>query len=149
MPSGSDFLNCINYGAVWDVAISRITGLLDLPRLGAFASGPAVTLGFYDGGECLRSHEEHARAARRPRGHSCEEIGGLAYFVGGDLKEPHRLSANEPLFVSPWGTGCSRYVTTLCAGDSIHAFWQQSQPDRSQPLVTHALSTAEAARILA
>ena len=51
--------------------------------------------------------------------------------------------------MSPWGTGCSRYVSGLATGDAIHAFWQQSQPDRSQPLVTHALSTADAARLLA
>lgn len=135
-------------GATWDVAISRLTCLFDVPRVGAFASGPGVTLGFYDGGECLRSHGEHAQAARRPRGHSCEEIGGLLYFVGGDLGRPQRLSRNEPLFVSPWGTGCSRYVTALRVGDAIHAFWQQSQPDRSQPLVTHRLPIAEATRLL-
>jgi hypothetical protein len=135
-------------GAAWDVAITRLTGLLDVPRAGAFAAGPDVTLGFYDGGECLRSHEEHARAWRRPRGYSCEEIGGLVYFVGGDLSRAWPLSAREPLFVSPWGTGCSRYVSALATGDALHAFWQQSQEDRSQPLVTHALPTAQALRIL-
>ncbi len=130
------------------MAISRVTGLLDVPPVGAFAAGPRVTLGFYDGGECLRSHEEHAGPAKRPRGYSCEEIGGLLCFEGGDLRQPRRLSANEPLFVSPWGTGCSRYVTTLASRDAVHAFWQQSQPDRSQPLVTHALSMADVARLL-
>jgi hypothetical protein len=135
-------------GAVWDVAISRLTGLLDVPRAGAFASGPAVTLGFYDGGECLRSHQEHERSERRPRGYSCEEIGGLVYFVGGNLGEPTCLSPTEPLLVSPWGTGCSRYVTAIRTGGAIRAFWQQSQPDRSQPLVSHSLSMDDAARLL-
>ena len=108
-----------------------------------------MTLGFYDGGECLRSHEG-ARPRLPPPARALLRGDRRADdFAGGDLEEPHRLSANEPLFVSPWGTGCSRYVTTLRAGDSIHAFWQQSQPDRSQPLVTHALSTADAARLLA
>ncbi len=135
-------------GAAWDVAVSRLTCLFDVPRVGAFAQGPIVTLGFYDGAECVRRHDEHAQAVRRPRGYSCEEIGGLLYFVGGDLRSPWRLSANEPLFVSPWGTGCSRYVSALSTREAVHAFWQQSQPDRSQPLVAHALPASEAQRLL-
>jgi hypothetical protein len=60
-----------------------------------------------------------------------------------------RLSRLEPLFVSPWGTGCSRYVHTLVTEAGILATWQQSQVDGSQPLVGHWLAMDEVERILA
>ena len=92
---------------------------------------------FYDGAECLRPLEPNPRAAARPRGYSCEELGGALW---GPLDEPadlRRLSRVAPLFVSPHGTGCSRYLSTLWLEDALVAFWQQGQPDGSQPLVSH------------
>ena len=94
-----------------------------------------MSLLFYDGGECVRNHDEHKHAVTRPRGYSCEELGGLAYVTGGDFSRVERLSEFRPLFVSPHGTGCSRYVDVLETDDGYYATWQQSQPDGSQPLV--------------
>jgi hypothetical protein len=48
-----------------------------------------------------------------------------------------RLSTTLPFFVSPYGTGCSRYATALQAEEGVYTTWQQSQPDLSQPLVMH------------
>jgi hypothetical protein len=53
------------------------------------------------------------------------------------------------MFVSPWGTGCSRYVSTLVTASGILATWQQGQADGSQPLVAHALSMDDVESILA
>jgi hypothetical protein len=135
-------------GRTWDVAITRVTSVIDLPAIGAFAGMPRVSLVFYDGGECLRSHEEHAAARRRPRGHSCEELGGLAYYLDGDRSGIMRLSPLFPAFVSPWGTGSSRYVSVLSTDRGLSATWQQSQPDRSQALVMNSLSMEEALELL-
>jgi hypothetical protein len=134
-------------GATWDVAMSRITCLLDLPRLGAFAGVDPLVLAFYDGGESLRRYEEHASAVRRPRGYSCEEIGGVAVIMAQDLSKSERLSLYLPLFISPHGTGCSRYVDVLRTEDGFYATWQQSQPDESQPLVMNFLSNEEVERL--
>jgi hypothetical protein len=46
-----------------------------------------------------------------------------------------RLSTALPFFVSPYGTDCSRYTTALQTDEGVYTTWQQSQPDRSQPLV--------------
>ena len=135
-------------GPVWDVAVTRVTDRLAVPRAGLFKEAPPLSLYFYDGAECMRSHEEHGKAVRRPRGHSCEEIGGLAWGVDARFPAIHRLSVNEPLFISPWGSGSSRYVSTLREADRITATWQQSQSDRSQPLVGHSLPMAEVEHIL-
>ena len=59
-----------------------------------------------------------------------------------------RLSVISPLFISPWGTGCSRYVKALLCDDGIYAIWQQSREDRSQPLVGHLLPLEEVERLL-
>ncbi len=135
-------------GATWDVAMSRITGALAVPRRGRFAELPPTTLYFYDGGECVRSHGEHEQAVARPRGYSCEELGGLAWGWDGEFPSLHRLSVLEPMFVSPHGTGCSRYVhATVCAA-GIRATWQRSQPDGSQPLVHHLLEWDEVDEVL-
>ena len=135
-------------GTTWDVAIARATCLLDLPRLGVLADLPTLSLVFYDGGECLRSHEEHSAARRRPRGYSCEELGGLAYVIDRDFSSPRRLSTLFPAFVSPYGSGTSRYVDILGTEDGFFATWQQSQADRSQALVMNFLPMEAAARIL-
>lgn len=136
-------------GPVWDVAATRITDRLPVPPFGPFRDLPALSLYFYDGAECLRPHEEHPSAVRRPRGYSCEEIGGLAWGYDHLFPRMERLSVERALFVSPHGTGCSRYVSTVVTGDAIYASWQQSQPDLSQPLVGHALPMERVEAILA
>jgi len=123
-------------GFAWDVAITRGTCVVDVPRQGPF-SERAVSLVFYDGGESLRALDEHPHARQRPRGYSCEEIGGAAYVLDGQWRGIRRLSQHTPWFVSPHGTGCSRYVDVLAASDGYYVTWQQSQQDLSQPLVMH------------
>jgi hypothetical protein len=135
-------------GFTWDVAISRGTCVLDVPAVGAFRE-TRVSLLFYDGGECVRNHEEHRAAVSRPRGYSCEELGGAAYFLDGDLTRTARLSVHRPLFQSPHASGCSRYVDVLAAEDGYYATWQQAQEDGSQALVMNVLSHEEARSLLA
>ena len=135
-------------GFAWDIAITRGTCILDVPKLGPFAD-QQVSLLFYDGGEALRNLDEHQQAVKRPRGYSCEEIGGVAYFVGGDMSRIYRLSQNKPLFISPYGTGCSRYVDVLATEQGLYATWQQSQEDLSQPLVLNFVDNEEVENILA
>ena len=134
-------------GTTWDVAITRGTCVVDVPRQGRFHDRN-VSLLFYDGGESIRNLDEHAAAIRRPRGYSCEEIGGLAYLIDGDLHRPARLSRYAPLFTSPHGTGCSRYVDVVRTETGMLATWQQAQADGSQPLVGNFLTTDEVARLL-
>ncbi|MDP6794989.1 MAG: exo-alpha-sialidase [Verrucomicrobiota bacterium] len=135
-------------GATWDVACTRVTDLLAVPQVGRFASLPPLSLYFYDGAECLRSLDENASAVSRPRGYSCEELGGLAWGWDAAFPEMHRLSVEFPLFISPHGTGCSRYVSTLVTAGGIMASWQQSQPDRSQPLVGNFVGSETVAGLL-
>jgi hypothetical protein len=138
----------VSRGAAWDVSSTRLTGRLPIPQLGCFADAPPCALYFYDGVECMRSHEENVRAHKRPRGYSCEEISGA--FFGWDEAFPQmeRLSQLEPLFISPWGTGCSRYTETIVTEAGILAGWQQSQKDCSQPFVGHFLPMDDIRRIL-
>ena len=125
-------------GFAWDVAITRGTALLTLPQVGVLANRN-VTLFFYDGGECVRNLDQHATAVKRPRGYSCEELGGVAVCEDDDLHRTQRLSTTEPLFISPYGTGCSRYVDVLATDDHYFATWQQAQEDGSQPLVMNVV----------
>ena len=134
-------------GNVWDVAISRGTAVMRVPPVGAF-EGRNVQLMFYDGGECVRDLDQHTAAVSRPRGYSCEELGGVAVIENEMFADAMRLSAYEPLFVSPHGTGCSRYVDVLATPDELVATWQQSQPDGSQPLVMNVVSNDEVQRLL-
>lgn len=138
----------VTRGAAWDIAATRITNRLGIPSSGVFADMPDVYAYFYDGAECLRRLDENPHASSRPRGYSCEEIGGA--FVGSTLPTPEmqRLSLIAPLFVSPYGTGSSRYVSTLALEEGILATWQQSQPDESQPLVSHLLPRAQIEQLL-
>ncbi len=145
---GSATFDFFPRGNVWDVAMSRGTAVIDVPALGAFR-GQNVQLMFYDGGECVRDHTKHAESVDRPRGHSCEELGGAAYMVDRRWQQPQRLSRYEPLFVSPFGTGCSRYVDVLARPEGMYASWQQSQPDGSQPLVLHFVPRSEIESVLA
>ncbi len=134
-------------GFCWDVGITRGTAFLRVPRIGLFENED-LTLCFYDGGEAMRSYEAHANAVKRPRGSSCEELGGLAFFRGDNLKSMERLSTVLPQFVSPWGTGCSRYVDVLETEEGFYTTWQQCQEDLSQPLVMNFVKKEEAVRIL-
>lgn len=136
-------------GFAWDVAICRATGWLRVPQLGIFADAPPATLLFYDGGESMRDLDEHSAAAKRPRGYSCEELGGVAVTAGDGVSAIERLSVNGPLFVSPTGAGTSRYARVLETTEGFYATWQQSQADFSQPLVMNFLSRERAAQLLA
>lgn len=103
---------------------------------------------FYDGGECVRELASHSGGVQRPRGYSCEELGGAAYFADRDWSSPTRLSRLHPLFVSPHGTGSSRYLDVVCHDDVWYATWQQSQPDHSQPLVMNQMTRTEIETLL-
>jgi len=138
----------VSRGPAWDVAATRITGRMALPQVGILADRARAAVYFYDGAECLRPHEENPLAHHRPRGYSCEEIGGAFWGWDGSFPSLTRLSQLQPMFISPWGTGCSRYVSTLVTGAGILATWQQGQADGSQPLVAHALPMEEVERIL-
>jgi len=134
-------------GTTWDVAMTRGTAVVDVPLVGLFSDSRA-RLVFYCGGECVRNLDEHLSAVKRPRGYSCEELGGLAWLPEPGFGRPERLSRYEPMFVSPHGTGCSRYVDVLTTDDGMYATWQQSQPDGSQPLVMNFLPSHEITDIL-
>lgn len=128
-------------GPVWDVAGTRITDRMPVPGMDA-------SLYFYCGAECLRQLDDNPLAVKRPRGWSCEEIGGVAFGLEDEFPKIQRLSVDEAAFISPHGTGCSRYISTLVREDGIFATWQQSQDDLSQPLVGHFLPIAEVQKIL-
>ena len=64
------------------------------------------------------------------------------------MDHPQRISKNAPAFISPWGTGCSRYVDVLDAGDDYYVTWQQSQQDLSQPLVLNKVEKKAVIEIL-
>lgn len=135
-------------GFTWDVAVSRVTGLFRVPRVGPLAGLPELCLVFYDGAESMRAYDEHPMAVNRPRGYSCEEIGGAGYLEEGHFDTIQRLSVDLPLFVSPNGTGCSRYVDVFADDSGYFVTWQQSQPDASQALVMNYLPKKEAEAIL-
>lgn len=139
--------SCFPRGFTWDVAMSRGTAVLRLPKVGVLADQDIALL-FYDGGECVRNLDEHAAAVQRPRGYSCEELGGVAFYPDDNLQRAERLSVVEPMFVSPFGTGCSRYVDVLATDDHYYATWQQSQADGSQPLVMNVVARSEVEAIL-
>ena len=142
---GAPVYDCWPRGPAWDVAITRGTCVLPLPEptpgspIPRSAWPEGLGLVFYDGGECLRNLDEHSRAAKRPRGYSCEELGGLGCFTDGDPGSFVRISDILPEFVSPDGTGCLRYVDVLAAKDAYIATWQQSRPDGSQALMINAV----------
>jgi hypothetical protein len=134
-------------GPIWDVAVTRVTACLPLPAHGVLSGLPPLSLCFYDGAECMHDHS----GGGRPRGYSCEEIGGLAAAWAGEGGLPGllRLTVDAPLFVSPHSTGCSRYVSVLEDGDSYLATWQQAQSDGSQPLVGRRVPRSRILDILA
>lgn len=124
----SPVFNFFQRGFTWDVAVNRATAWLNVPRVGEFADNPK-TLIFYDGAESMRDLDEHKHALRRHRGYSCEELGGLAVADDSGVGDIQRLSVNEPIFTSPMGTRCSRYVDILETREGFYATWQQSQDD--------------------
>jgi len=138
----AEWTNCewsiLERGPAWDVAAFRVTERVPLPAVGVLEDGPGAALYFYDGAECIHRHGGGA-----PRGYSCEEIGGLAAGLDAEFPRIERLSVERPLFISPHGTGCSRYVSVLDAGAEYLVTWQQSQPDDSQPLVMNRVARAE------
>lgn len=134
-------------GPAWDVAITRGTSVLRLPSVG-ICRDQRINLLFYCGGECVRSLDEHATSVRRPRGYSCEELGGVLSYRGDDLSTADRLSDILPLFVSPTGTGCCRYVDVLEVPEGYFVTWQQSQPDLSQPLMLNYVAREQVEAIL-
>lgn len=139
---------CFRRGPCWDVAICRGSAAIRLPAVGILENNP-VSLFFYDGGECMRDLSEHDKAVSRPRGYSCEELGGLGYFEEDAIDNVERLSILNAAFISPWGTGCSRYVDILESSDGYHVTWQQSQKDLSQPLVYNFVPREKVLKILA
>jgi hypothetical protein len=139
----------VRRGTTWDVAVTRLTCRMPLPALGPFAGQPPGAVFFYDGAECVRELEQSTRGVRRPRGYSCEEIGGAFWGWDDAFPEMQRLSLLEPLFISPWGTGCSRYVDALLTPEGILVTWQQGQEDGSQPLVGRLVPMERIERILA
>jgi len=138
----------VSRGPAWDVAGTRVTCRMPVPRVGAFRDRPPVSVYFYDGLECVRQLDAHSRAVARPRGYSCEELGGACYGADDSFPSMTRLSRQLPLFVSPYGTGCSRYVDVLVDEDGLLATWQQGREDGSQPLVGNRLPMADVARLL-
>ena len=135
-------------GPVWDIAAARVTDRLPIPKVGSFADAGDLSLYFYDSCESLRQLDENPTAVSRPRGWSCEEIGGIAVGDDSDLSTIESISTESALFVSPHGTGCSRYIATLLTDEGIFANWQQSQPDLCQPLVGHFLPIERVNQIL-
>ena len=141
--------NVLPRGNSWDVACSRLTERLPVPKIGPFSDIPAISLYFYDGAECLRPLDQNPQAAKRPRGYSCEELGGLAWGWDHEFPKLSKISIDFPLFLSPHSTGCSRYASALLLEDgSLFGAWQQAQGDGSQPLVSNRLAKSEVARIL-
>ena len=143
-----DSWEIVRRGPAWDVAATRITCRMPIPQTGLFRDEPPMSVYFYDGAECLRSHEENVRAVSRPRGYSCEEIGGAFIVADGDFASATRLSELAPFFVSPYGTGASRYVDVLQTESGWLASWEQGQSNGSQPLVGHFVSRGEIDAIL-
>ncbi|MFP4029299.1 MAG: exo-alpha-sialidase [Candidatus Brocadiia bacterium] len=128
-------------GPSWDVAVFRVTERFVLPESGSIDEKRCLY--FYDGAECIHDH-----GGDRPKGYSCEEIGGLAAGPDGKFPDLTRLSVERPAFVSPHGTGCSRYCSVCDTGEQYLVTWQQSQPDFSQPLVVNRVEKAEVVGIL-
>ncbi|MBC8869083.1 MAG: exo-alpha-sialidase [Planctomycetes bacterium] len=152
VPDGKHFdlqsWELVSRGPAWDVASTRLTARLRIPQVGLFGQDEPCSVYFYDGCECVRELEENEKAERRPRGYSCEEIGGALFGWNNEFPDMERLSAVEPLFISPHGTGCSRYVDVVQTTEGLLATWQQSQPDGSQPLVGHIVPMDEVHQIL-
>jgi len=68
-------------------------------------------------------------------------LGGIAYCF--DQEFPlkfHRLSTLFPEFISPFGTGASRYHTLVpLSNGNLLGIWQQSSNNSSQKLIGNIL----------
>ena len=137
------WFNVMEHGLTWDVAVTRVTSRLPLPQVGVLASQPPLSLYFYDGSECVREHP-----SSKPKGYSCEELGGVAYGLDHEMPAFVRLSNLEPFFVSRHGTGCHRYVNAYADSEGILAVWQMSNEQGAQPLYGCFLPMDEVERIL-
>lgn len=135
---GSPEFSVVERGTTWDVAMTRGTSVLPIASL--IGSSEPVSLLFYCGGECVRELDQHSTAVSRPRGYSCEEIGGTMLIPASGPEDAIRVSNLLPQFISPTGTGCSRYVDVCETPEGYYASWQQSQADFSQPLVMNFVS---------
>ena len=135
-------------GYTWDVAVTRITERLPVPKIGIFKGLPDISLYFYDGAECIREHQQSEKGVKRPRGYSCEEISGIAYGFDSEFPKIYRLSKYFPLFYSPYGTGCLRYISAFFDGEKIYSIWQMSDKDFSQPLFMNIVDIEELERRL-
>lgn len=144
---GPPRFNVVSRGNTWDVAMTRGTCVLPLPTSDATQSTSPSIL-FYCGGECVRELDQHSTAVSRPRGYSCEEIGGAMLIPESGVEDAVRISDVLPLFISPSGTGCSRYVDICETADGYFATWQQSQHDFSQPLVLNFVARHTAQELL-
>ena len=131
-------------GMSWDIAIRRATSILPIE----VSANNKISLVFYDGGECMRNLAEHDQAVKRPRGYSCEELGGVGIIENDNFESFVSITPYLPEFISPYGTGCSRYVDVLQTEDGYYATWQQSQQDLSQPLVMNFITKEEAEKVL-
>jgi len=83
----------VSRGPAWDVASTRLTARLRIPQVGLFAQEGPCSVYFYDGCECVRELEQNEKAQKRPRGYSCEELGGALF--GWDEEFPERAYALE------------------------------------------------------
>lgn len=142
--NGTPKFEVVSRGTTWDVAMTRGTCILPL----SVASGDNQSILFYCGGECVRELDQHSTAVSRPRGYSCEEIGGAMLIPHSGPQDAVRISALLPLFISPQGTGCSRYVDVCETVEGFFVTWQQSQADHSQPLVMNFVPREKANHLL-
>ncbi|MBT6728017.1 MAG: exo-alpha-sialidase [Deltaproteobacteria bacterium] len=138
----------IEKGHSWDIATTRITSRLPLPQIGPFTDLAPCSIYFFDGAECMNELPQNTSGHQRPRGYSCEELGGIYFGFDQDFPALQKISILHPHFISLWGTGCSRYVDALVTNEGIHVSWQQSQKDQSQPLVHNFLSNKEISNLL-
>ena len=81
------------------------------------------------------------------RGNLIDDLANGILICEEDFPEIISFSEDFPAFISPHGTGCSRYVSTLQTNEGILATWQQSQKDESQPLVANFLSNERILKI--
>jgi hypothetical protein len=94
----------------WDSYCRRIGSVLPLDRGGFLA--------FYDGGASVAENYE--------------ERTGLAITF--DLREFYSLSPDGPALVSPYSTGCLRYVDALPVGRELFYYYEMARPDGSHEL---------------
>ena len=130
-------------GVAWDVAMTRGTAVLPVPKLGLFADSD-LALVFYDGGECVRRPWMNTQRLSNDRvvTHAKNWAVWRTSPTATCPRHPTALADRTDVRQSH-GTGCSRYVDVLPTADGYYATWQQSQEDRSQPLVMNFVSARE------